>query len=243
MMIRKLYLHSHKNLQRLKSYDLNSIFSMFQIYNVYICTNEWVKIAQSCLTFCSSMDCSPPGSSVLGILQARILKWVSVPFSRGSSWPRDQTQVSCIAGRFFTIWATREALYMYVYVYMYIYAYAYKHTHTYNGFITWSILRKFSHVLYGRRNNDFFQGSMETYCSCFTCLIAKAGLLKQGRRGVMWFLDWGMSANVDGTDQQQRPTVGDRLETQASMCVQFLLPARQVEQNKGWYSEGQLAHH
>ena len=44
----------------------------------------------------------------MGILQARILEWVAVPFSRGSSWPNDQTRVSCIAGRFFTIWATRE---------------------------------------------------------------------------------------------------------------------------------------
>ena len=49
------------------------------------------------------------GSSVHGILQIRILEWVAMPFSRGSSQPRDQTQVSCIAGRFFTIWATREA--------------------------------------------------------------------------------------------------------------------------------------
>ena len=55
------------------------------------------------------MDYSLPGSSVLGILQGRILEWVAVPFSRGSPRPRDQTQVSCIAGRFFTIWATREA--------------------------------------------------------------------------------------------------------------------------------------
>ena len=55
------------------------------------------------------MDCSMPGSSVQGILQTRILEWVAMPFSRGSSWPRDWTQVSCIAGRFFTIWATREA--------------------------------------------------------------------------------------------------------------------------------------
>ena len=54
------------------------------------------------------MDCSPSGSSVCGILQA-ILEWVAVPFSRGSSWPRDQTWVFCIAGRFFTVWATREA--------------------------------------------------------------------------------------------------------------------------------------
>ena len=52
------------------------------------------------------MVCSLPGSSVHGILQARILEWVAIPFSRGSSWPRDRTRVSRIAGRFFTIWAT-----------------------------------------------------------------------------------------------------------------------------------------
>ena len=57
-----------------------------------------VKVAQSCLTFCDPMDRSIPGFSVLGILQARILKWVAVPFSRGSSQPRYQTQVSCIEG-------------------------------------------------------------------------------------------------------------------------------------------------
>ena len=56
------------------------------------------------------MDCSPPGSSLHGILQARILEWVAMPSSRGSSQPRDQTQVSVIAGRFFTIWTTRETL-------------------------------------------------------------------------------------------------------------------------------------
>ena len=53
-------------------------------------------------------NCSPPGSSVHGILQARILEWVAIPFSRGSSQPRDRTWVACIAGRFFTGWATRE---------------------------------------------------------------------------------------------------------------------------------------
>ena len=53
--------------------------------------------------------CSLPGSSVHGILQARILEWVAIRFSRGISWPRDWTWVSWIAGRFFTIWATREA--------------------------------------------------------------------------------------------------------------------------------------
>ena len=59
--------------------------------------------------FCYPLECSPPGSSVLGMFQARILQWVAISFSRGSSWARDQTQVSCNAGRFFTDWATREA--------------------------------------------------------------------------------------------------------------------------------------
>ena len=58
---------------------------------------------------CNPMDCSPPDSSLHGILQARILKWVAIPFSRGSSWPRDWVQVSCITGRFFTNWAIRVA--------------------------------------------------------------------------------------------------------------------------------------
>src|SRR5574342_240891 len=62
-------------------------------------------VTQSCPTLCDPMGCSPPGSSVHGILQARILEWVAIPFSRGSSSPRDQTQVSCVScieGRFFT---------------------------------------------------------------------------------------------------------------------------------------------
>ena len=54
-------------------------------------------------------DCSPSGSSLHGILQARILERVAVPFSKGSPWPRAQTQVSCIEGRFFTYWATWES--------------------------------------------------------------------------------------------------------------------------------------
>ena len=65
-----------------------------------------VLIAQLCLTLCDPMDCSLLGSSVHGILQARILEWVAIPFSRGSSQPKDWTQVSCFASRLFTIWAT-----------------------------------------------------------------------------------------------------------------------------------------
>ena len=59
---------------------------------------------------CKCLDCSPLGSSVLGIFQARIPEWVAISFFRGSSWPRDQTPVSCTVGRFFIDWATREAL-------------------------------------------------------------------------------------------------------------------------------------
>ena len=65
-----------------------------------------VQSLQSCLTLCDPMDCSPPGSSVHGILQARILEWVAIPSSRESSPLRDQTHVSgvsCTAGRFFTL--------------------------------------------------------------------------------------------------------------------------------------------
>jgi len=57
------------------------------------------------------MDCSPPGYTVHGILQARTLEWVAILYSRGSSQPRDQSHVSSSAGRFFTIRATREAYY------------------------------------------------------------------------------------------------------------------------------------
>ena len=72
--------------------------------------NSFVRVAQSSPTLCDPMDCSLPGSSVHGILQTRILEWVAISFSRGSSQPRDQSQVSCIEGRCFNLWATREAL-------------------------------------------------------------------------------------------------------------------------------------
>ena len=72
-------------------------------YSVCVCVSVCLCVTQSCPTLCDPMDCSPPGSSVHGILQARILEWLAIPFSRGSSQPRDQTQVSCIAGGFFTV--------------------------------------------------------------------------------------------------------------------------------------------
>ena len=67
------------------------------------------SVSPSVVSDCDPMDCSPSGSSVHGTLQARILEWVANPFSRGSFRPRDWTQVARNTGRFFTVWATREA--------------------------------------------------------------------------------------------------------------------------------------
>ena len=67
------------------------------------------EVTQSCPTLCDPMDCSLPDSSLHGILQARVLEWVAISFSRGSSRPRDRTRVSCIPGRCFNLWANREA--------------------------------------------------------------------------------------------------------------------------------------
>ena len=75
------------------SYSNNSGKQITLAITLTVC----VKFAQSCLTFCDSMDCSPPGSSVHEILQARILEWFAMPFSRGSSWPRDRTCISCVS--------------------------------------------------------------------------------------------------------------------------------------------------
>ena len=77
--------------------------------NVKSKESERSEVTQSCPTLCDPMDYSLPGSSIHGIFQARVLEWVAISFSRGSLWPRDQTQVSHIAGRHFTIWASREA--------------------------------------------------------------------------------------------------------------------------------------
>ena len=68
-----------------------------------------MKVARSCLILCYPLNSRVPGSSVHGILQARIVEWLAVPFSRGSSKSRDGTQISHITGGFFPIWTTKEA--------------------------------------------------------------------------------------------------------------------------------------
>ena len=69
---------------------------MYYMY-AHICIHLECMRAQLCLTLCDPMDCSPPGSSVHGILQARILEWVVISFSRGSYLPKDQTHVFCVS--------------------------------------------------------------------------------------------------------------------------------------------------
>ena len=64
---------------------------------------KWKLATQWCPTVCNPKDCSPPGSSVHGIFQARILEWVAISYSRGSSWPRNWIPVSCIAGKIFIV--------------------------------------------------------------------------------------------------------------------------------------------
>ena len=100
------------------SYPLSQL-----LFNLYLGTRPWPHISpsplppllkvkmlvtQSSLTLCYPLDCSPPGSSFHGILPARILEWVAISSSGGSSWPRDRTWVFSTAGRFFTVWATKE---------------------------------------------------------------------------------------------------------------------------------------
>ena len=109
---------------------MNFFLSITELYCInYCCTAKWlsytykvkvkVKSLKSRQTLCDPMDCSPPGSSIHGILQTRTLEWVAISFSRGSSWPRDRTRVSRVVGRCFTIWATRE-VHTYIWVYIYI---------------------------------------------------------------------------------------------------------------------------
>ena len=62
-----------------------------------------VLVRQACSALCDPVDCSPPGSSLSGILQVTMVEWVAIPFSRGSFQPRDQTWITCIASSFFTL--------------------------------------------------------------------------------------------------------------------------------------------
>ena len=105
-----LLLRDHKEERReevclsLPAFPLQHVWWISAVISFYRCL-----VAQSCPALCNPLNCSPPGSSVLGIFQARVLEWVAISLSRGSSPPRGWTWVSCIAGGFSANWATREA--------------------------------------------------------------------------------------------------------------------------------------
>ena len=104
---------SHPTLVTIESNYYNTKkMSEYYLLCAYLFLEMKVKVlvALSCPALYNPACCSPPGSSVPEFLQVRVLEWVAIPFSRGSSWPRDGTPVSLIVDRFFTIWATREAL-------------------------------------------------------------------------------------------------------------------------------------
>ena len=94
-------------------YVNSKIFVVLQTYLIYLLSSFYLPqycwtvlclVAQSCPTLWNPLDCSPPGSSVHGILQARILEWVAVLSSRGSFWPRDWTSVSCLLAAQVLLW-------------------------------------------------------------------------------------------------------------------------------------------
>ena len=94
-------------------WNTDSLICRFGVYSLQFSYNSFsccCLVTKSNLTFCDPMDCSPPGFYVQGVSQARILDWVAISLSQGSSQPRNQTQVSCTVGGFFTDWATRVDL-------------------------------------------------------------------------------------------------------------------------------------
>ena len=101
---------SHRQVDPLHCCHLGSPFFDLWLLTSNLCFSHIVHVkvlvSQLCPTLCNPIDCSPAGSLVHGIYQARILEPVAIPFSMVSSWPRNRTWVLCIAGRFFIIWAT-----------------------------------------------------------------------------------------------------------------------------------------
>ena len=114
-MILVLWTMSFKPAFSLPSFTfIKKLFSFSSLSSIRVVSSAYLKVkievAQLCLTLHSPMDCSLPGSSAHEIFQARVLEWVAISFSRGSSWPRDQTWVSHIVGRCLTVWTIKEVI-------------------------------------------------------------------------------------------------------------------------------------
>ena len=94
--------YRHTGLQTIPKPCVSTVKSQGCLLSFVFAESEWEVRDSVCLTLCDRMDCSLPGSSVNGIFLARILQWVAISYSRGSSWPRDWMGISCIGRRFFT---------------------------------------------------------------------------------------------------------------------------------------------
>ena len=115
--------------------------------------STYARLLQSSPPLCDPMDCSPPGSCVHGILQARILEWVAIPFSKESSWPRDRTWVSCIGDGFFTNLSHQgHPLYINIYTQLNHFAYLKLTQHCKSTILQLKIKRK--------KNRDVANGPM-----------------------------------------------------------------------------------
>ena len=108
-----VYLHKYVHIPTYQGIRIINSYMQNGILNMFKCSftgGGVLLFLQSCPTLWDPMDCAHQAPLSMGILQARTLEWVAMPSSRGSSQPRDRTKVFCIADRFFTVWATGEAL-------------------------------------------------------------------------------------------------------------------------------------
>ena len=112
--MRVLVAHQHLGLVVVSdfSHSKRGVVVCHCYFNLQFPNDVWLRTcvhAQLCLTLCDPSDCSPPGSFVHGISQARVLEWVAISYSRGSFWPRHRTGISCTGRQIRYHWATWEA--------------------------------------------------------------------------------------------------------------------------------------
>ena len=144
---------------------------MISLQLVCVC----MSVTQLCPTLCDPMNCSPPGFSVHGILQARTLEWIAIPFSRGSSWPRDRTLVSCTAGIFFTFWDTGKPHYNLIT--------SFKTPSLYTGITFWST----------RTSTYEWEEGTDQSTTPHSRLFSRTLNLKHNDQGKTWLLHQGRS--------------------------------------------------
>ena len=172
------------------------------------------SVTKSCLTLCNPTDCSPPGSSVREISQARIWEWVAVSFSRGSSQLRDQTHVSCIGMWILYHWATMEALYIFIFhtldypklalmcgVYFSLYS---KLVSQHHGFVVLRIMPQFPYVnesafILSHQLIYLFLCQHHTALRALPCFVFSLWLCSRSSYLTVWFLSCCLSKAREST--------------------------------------------